>query len=256
MADSLLQIAHRIKEIRERVDQVRVSVGRGADFAKTHASRLSEILRRLTPRPEIGNRPAELLARMSHSARRLAQISQHLHALGYELDILLHHLVVTSTPAGRAEPGHDGDALPKPLFVEDAARKLPVRTKEGEKTHGRAFNRFGLPIGDGVIESGYTGPARDAEGIDPRQRLLFGAHFARTHVEAHLAAMMRKRRDFNDVTLVINNVPDRDQVGCQKYLQDIMPRGSSMAVYVKDDKGLRYWGRFSGNGKAVLDDDL
>lgn len=254
MAATLLQIAQRVHEIRIRVDDARTTVQQGANTARSRTTRLSELLRRLGRRPQLGRRPDELLARLSDTARRLTVLSQRLLALGYELDILLHHLVVVTTPTGRAEPGQQGDALPKPLFVEEAARRLPVRPETGGKTHGLAFNKYGLPIGDDIIESGYNGPARDAAGIDPQNRKLFGANFARTHVEAHLSAIMRQQREHKDTTLVINNGPDDDVLGCQSNLEDIMPRGSTIAVYVRDRNGLRYWGKFTGNGKAVLDE--
>lgn len=217
MAATLLQIAQRVREIRTRVDDARTTVQQGANTARSRTTRLSELLRRLGRRPQLGRRPDELLARLSDTARRLTVLSQRLLALGYELDILLHHLVVTATPTGRAEPGQQGDALPKPQFVEDAARRLPVRPETGGKTHGLAFNKYGLTIGDGIIESGYNGPGASRYGVDPKQRRLYNADFARTHVEAHVAAIMRRNRDLMDVTLVINNVPYGGPLGCQKF---------------------------------------
>lgn len=53
---------------------------------------------------------------------------------------------------------------------------------------------------------------------------------------------MRRDRNLTNVSLVINNVPDNDVLGCQKNLQDILPRGTTVAVYVTDHNGLHYWG--------------
>lgn len=65
---------------------------------------------------------------------------------------------------------------------------------------------------------------------------------------------MRKQRELKDVTLVINQVPDDRDLGCQSHLAHIVPKNCTIAVYVADSDGLRYWGKFTGNGKAVLDE--
>lgn len=60
-----------MREIRSRVDDVHTVVQHGADSARARTTRLAEVLRRLGTRPQLGNRPTELLTRMAQSARQL-----------------------------------------------------------------------------------------------------------------------------------------------------------------------------------------
>jgi hypothetical protein len=50
-----------------------------------------------------------------------------------------------------------------------------------------------------------------------------------------------------------NNPPcDYEPYGCEKILSRLLPAGTQLAVYVRDDDGqVRLWHTYTGNGKAI-----
>jgi hypothetical protein len=72
------------------------------------------------------------------------------------------------------------------------------------------------------------------------------------HLEAKLAARMR-REQVTQAVVLINNPPcDYEPYGCEKILSRLLPIGAQLTVYVRDDDGqVRLWRTYTGNGKAI-----
>lgn len=78
---------------------------------------------------------------------------------------------------------------------------------------------------------------------------------ALTHVEGHVAALMRKLGGPRKVSLVVTRDPCEGPYGCDERLPDILPIGSMLAVYVREGGSLRYFKTYEGNGEAVKASD-
>ncbi|WP_231933490.1 DddA-like double-stranded DNA deaminase toxin [Micromonospora coxensis] len=125
--------------------------------------------------------------------------------------------------------------------MTDAARDLPRRQAK-DPTSGVAF------IGGERIpmRSGRDPAAAD---LKPAYKLIATTT---DHLEAKLAARMRRDRATH-ATVVTNNPPcDYTPYGCEKILSRLLPAGAQLAVYVRDADGqVRHWRTCTGNGKAI-----
>lgn len=54
-----------------------------------------------------------------------------------------------------------------------------------------------------------------------------------------------------DTVLVLNNVPCLGPMSCDKYLPQILPHGSRLAVYVVDGPETYYYKTFHGTGSKI-----
>ncbi|WP_326559688.1 DddA-like double-stranded DNA deaminase toxin [Micromonospora sp. NBC_01796] len=132
---------------------------------------------------------------------------------------------------------------PPPSWLADAARTLPARQPK-DPTHGVAvIDGRQIPM----IRSGREAEA--AADLKPAYRLIATTT---DHVEAKLAARMR-REHATEATLLVNNPPcEYTPYGCEQILPRLLPAGTRMTVYVRNDDGqVRHWRTYVGNGKAI-----
>ena len=66
-----------------------------------------------------------------------------------------------------------------------------------------------------------------------------------------VAARMRHPDGPREVTLVLNNEPDDDPLGCDRMLPSILRRGSRLTVWVVDADGPRFFKTYVGTGEGV-----
>jgi SCP1.201-like deaminase len=139
-----------------------------------------------------------------------------------------------------------------PGHILDGAAELPVR-QDGDKTTGIAFDQSGNRLSGGMIWSGEDGPAAVApylRGDDPAipwQKLKS----ATSHVEGHVAALMRAPGGPRRVSLVANNPPCPGRRGCGALLPGILPAGAELDVYVSDTDGVKFFATYRGHGRGV-----
>ncbi|MFY1623586.1 DddA-like double-stranded DNA deaminase toxin [Micromonospora sp. WMMD735] len=129
-----------------------------------------------------------------------------------------------------------------PEGLAEAARSLP-RRRVKDPTSGMAFvGGEWIPMRSG------RDPAAAAD-LKPAYQLIVTTT---DHLEAKLAARMR-RDHLTEATVVTNNPPcDYTPYGCEKILSRLLPAGTQLAVYVRDDDGqVRHWRTYTGNGKAI-----
>ncbi|GAB1689508.1 hypothetical protein KRM28CT15_13110 [Krasilnikovia sp. M28-CT-15] len=81
------------------------------------------------------------------------------------------------------------------------------------------------------------------------------SNIALTHVEGHIAALMRKRGSPQRVNLVLTRDPCDGPYGCDERLPDMLPVGSTLTIYVREGGQLRLFKTYAGNGEVVLPDD-
>lgn len=74
------------------------------------------------------------------------------------------------------------------------------------------------------------------------------------HVEPHAAAIMRRPGGPRQTILVINNPPCYEPgwpLMCEPLLPGILPRGSTLNVYVSDGNGTRFHKTYTGTGAEI-----
>jgi len=140
-------------------------------------------------------------------------------------------------------------ATPVPQWVRDAAAGLPERPAGPGPTHGRAFDVAGNDVGGGLIRS-----REDPSLVDdliPQARSWLSAI---SHVEAHVAARMRRHEAPDQVTVVVNNEVCSGPRGCDPLLGGMLRPGQLMRVYLVDPDspgGVRFYKDFEGHGKGI-----
>jgi hypothetical protein len=73
-----------------------------------------------------------------------------------------------------------------------------------------------------------------------------------THVEGHVAAIMRQPNGPSEVSLVITRAPCGEEFGCDATLRKMLPPGSVLTVYVQDENGVpRHYDTYEGTGEGV-----
>jgi hypothetical protein len=78
-----------------------------------------------------------------------------------------------------------------------------------------------------------------------------------THVEGHVAAMMRERGGPREVILVGTREPCPDKFGCDATLRSMLPRGGVLHVYVRDGNGhTTYFDTYVGTGEGAKNDEV
>lgn len=107
---------------------------------------------------------------------------------------------------------------------------------DGRLRSRRVLNGRVLAAGEGL-----TRPASQALTMD--------------HVEAHAAAVLRRREVPGTASLVVNNLPcegdETQPLLCDRLLPEILPPTMSLTVYVTD--GTRTWlhGTYTGTGERI-----
>ncbi|MFV2022741.1 DddA-like double-stranded DNA deaminase toxin [Micromonospora sp. LOL_023] len=129
-----------------------------------------------------------------------------------------------------------------PKWIAEASRRLP-RRKPKDPTSGIAFiDGEQIPMRSGRDPSA-------AADLKPRYRMIATTT---DHLEAKLAARMR-REQIKEASLITNNAPcDYEPYGCDAILPRLLPAGSRLTVFVRDDDGqVRLWRTYTGNGRAI-----
>jgi hypothetical protein len=151
-------------------------------------------------------------------------------------------------------PSRDHQHPHRPVWIGDAARRLPPRPAGLGPTHGLAFDTAtGTPLSEQPYRSG-----RNIAGTADLRPLpgLRGFPWTLTdHVESVVAQHMRRPGAPRDVTLVVNNEPCTDDpYGCDRVLRHIIPAGSRLTIHVMDSEhpdGVRLFRRYDGTGKGI-----
>lgn len=134
---------------------------------------------------------------------------------------------------------------------------MPSRPGDRGPTHGLLFSSNGqrladpdLTDGNGLLRSGRMEAARAGLRADWHAR----DQVTREHVEAHAAAVLRKPGAPSDAVLVINKPTCRTRgryVGCDELLPGMLPPGTRVAVYVRDERGnIRLMKIYEGTGQG------
>lgn len=171
------------------------------------------------------------------------------------------YLVDVGAPAGPGDSStserhsRDPETLPDPEVVPEFAHDIiaGLDYPEMEKPAvGAACTWDGERFGE-QLYSGSKGPAGTAGGV--RTDLPGAPHLwdsVRTHVEAHLATLMRHPSAPKHVVLFIDRPPCPKKFGCAKNLQHLVPKGSTVTIYVALKDGMvEPWGRVTGTGRML-----
>jgi hypothetical protein len=147
-----------------------------------------------------------------------------------------------SNEGGGASTGPDGDTPDDPApFIEEIFKRLPERIAGQGPTRGILTP----PDGRGLVHliSGKGGPGAGAPGLTgPTADLLV----ARDHVEGHVAALLRRPGAVKEATLYINNRPCPGRLGCDRTLEDQLPKGTKLTIYWHGGHKV-----YRGNGKGM-----
>ncbi|MFG1955926.1 DddA-like double-stranded DNA deaminase toxin [Micromonospora sp. NPDC048830] len=129
-----------------------------------------------------------------------------------------------------------------PSWLADAARDLPRRQAKDPTSGVALINGERIPM-----RSGRDPDA--AADLKPAYKLIATTT---DHLEAKLAARMRREQVMHAVVLTNNPPCDYEPYGCEKILSRLLPAGAQLTVYVRDDDGqVRLWRTYRGNGKAI-----
>ncbi|MGH8793557.1 MAG: DddA-like double-stranded DNA deaminase toxin [Stackebrandtia sp.] len=117
-----------------------------------------------------------------------------------------------------------------------------------KKTVGHAYDTVtGEQVGDGEIWSVREGPGRGGSGLAAPWRQM---ESLTEHTEGHAAAIMRAQGP-RDVTLYINREPCPGPDGCRERLNEALPQGDRMTVFVVRPGGAVRRRKFEGTGEGL-----
>ncbi|MEH0974040.1 DddA-like double-stranded DNA deaminase toxin [Micromonospora sp. CPCC 205546] len=153
--------------------------------------------------------------------------------------------------ASRPPATRDGAANPTrapnppewlPGWLTEAARDLPRRQAKDPTSGVALINGKRIPMRSG----------RDpAAAADLKQAYKLIATTT-DHLEAKLAARMRRDQVMHAEVLTNNPPCDYEPYGCEKILSRLLPAGAQLNVYLRDDDDqVRLWRTYIGNGKAI-----
>jgi hypothetical protein len=118
--------------------------------------------------------------------------------------------------------------------VQQAAYRLPTRPGGQGPTHGEVFSHNGQALRSNPIRSHDDRSLIADLDLDERQR---AARSMLSHVEAHVAAAMRRGDLPANTVLVTNNRVCRGQLSCSRLLRGILKQGHQLTVYETDTDG-------------------
>lgn len=140
-----------------------------------------------------------------------------------------------SVPPGSNPP-------PAPPLVRRLAERLPV-WDEDEPTRAWAYTDE-----DGAAIEFRSGRDRTSRtGLKPE----FANRWVMDHAEAKLAASVRESVKDRHVTMVINKEPCQGPKGCDQTLPAIIPAGSSITIYLRDERGVAFYRHYQGTGEGI-----
>jgi hypothetical protein len=124
-----------------------------------------------------------------------------------------------------------------------------LRVPDGAKVAGLIATPTAEPLHDRPIVNGARGAVVDNRAtLRPRWRHL---DVALTHVEGHVAAIMREPDGPKQVVLVVSREPCPGELGCRKLLPGMLPADAHLSVYVADRDGVRYFDTYLGTGAGA-----
>jgi hypothetical protein len=207
----------------------------------------------------------KLIAAWDATLARLGEADQALASAGRAVVEYAELIGVNVGDSGRqsaSAPGSAGGRLPEPddPSVESSGPGGPgvmpaaierlsdllEPWRPSEDTVGYAYDAERRRLDDDRFVSGRQRAGN--AGLKPPWRHLA---IATDHVEGHVAARMREPGGPREVTLVINNEPCDDPLGCDKFLPMLMPRGSRLDVWVVGEDGPRLFKTYRGTGEGV-----
>lgn len=138
-----------------------------------------------------------------------------------------------------------------PKVIRDLAVRL--RLPPGAKVVGIAAGEDGKPLYPDPLVNGTGGQVVDNAATLRRNELPWSqpSNIGLSHVEGHVAALMRRPGAPARVNLVVSREPCEGRFGCNELLSDMLPAGSTLVVYVRDGGDVRYFNTYHGNGRAV-----
>ena len=114
---------------------------------------------------------------------------------------------------------------------------------------GYAATPDGQLLHDQPIVNGARGAAVENQStLRDRWRYL---DVALTHVEGHVAGLMREPNAPRQVVLVASREPCPGELGCRKLLPGMLPAGSELVVYVVRDGEPQYFDTYTGTGTGA-----
>lgn len=114
-------------------------------------------------------------------------------------------------PAETIPPASTTTTDPAPAWAQAAGQRLPVRP-DGSPTHGLTFDAAGNPLDQDAVVSGTDRTIIDGLALDHRERR---AASLTSHVEAKVAARIRRRELPARTVLVLNHRPCKGPLACQ-----------------------------------------
>jgi hypothetical protein len=188
--------------------------------------------------------------RLREADQMLSDAASALVEYGQIIGANLGNAAAAATP-GTSDVGVTASAVP--TIVRDIARRL--RVPPGAKTAGIATTAGGTPLHEGVVVNGTDGALVDNAASIRTDDPVIPWHqvsATRTHVEGHIAALMRQPEGPKEVVLVVNRPPCPGQRGCRTLLPGMLPQGSRMHVYVAGEDGsVSLFRTYVGNGRGV-----
>ncbi|GAB1688794.1 DddA-like double-stranded DNA deaminase toxin [Krasilnikovia sp. M28-CT-15] len=135
--------------------------------------------------------------------------------------------------------------------MRDAAARL--RLPPSAYVAGIALDQDGHELHPEPIVNGAGGQIVDNAATLVRKKAPWSrtGNVGLSHVEGHVAALMRERLELRRVRLVLTRKPCEGDLGCDELLPDMLPEGSMLEVYVREGGQLRFHDRYVGNGKVV-----
>lgn len=163
-------------------------------------------------------------------------------------------------PTWTAVGSGDGLSHPDGTAASRALDTLPIRADNEGPTHGYLFDAHDRQIGSSTIRS-----SRDdtlIEDLDLPRRAALSVSMT-SHVEAKVAAMIRRGQAPRSCVLVINN--ERGPCGwlmrqrgqrrfgttCDELLADALPVGAVLTVVWRDARGVERSEVYRGTGRRI-----
>ena len=134
--------------------------------------------------------------------------------------------------------------------MQNAVTQLPKRIDDKGPTHGYLFDSNGkLQRTESIRSSADPSLISDLD-LDADERRSWSLL---SHVEAHVAAAMRRGKAPDHAVLVINNRTCPGQLSCSRYLESILKPGQRLTVWEQYADGtLRPEPRvFNGTGERI-----
>lgn len=235
---SVGDVAGTVRRVMAQLDQIRTSLRSAAEPMAAAGSVYADTGR--------GSNRADLAEAAALLRQAYTGCGQAVQALGAAHAALTRYLVVIGAdqvgngspvtphpvPAVDQEPTSSGPWRLSADQVAKLRRDLPEdvsRRGAGRKTHGRWVGP------DGVVRSIISAVDELSRGADAWFRSHGIAPVVHTHCEVKVAYRLRlaaeRRSGHYHASLIVNNTPCDDRLGCETLLPTVLPPGSTLTVY-------------------------